>query len=638
VDTRRGIKTSQNTQPVSRDLLRCGAIVCLCLVALALYLYCLDGSPLWWDEGISISTAQLSLSRLLRVTAVDDVHPPGYYLLLHGWMRLAGASAFSTRALSAFAGVLLVPLLYAAGRRLGGRRAGMAATIASITSGFVLNYAREVRMYGWGMMLAALSTYAFLRVLDDPDTGRRWWAIYVASIALGVNTQYVFAIVPAAQIVSAVMLDPRRWSRWLVAGLVTVALSLPWMLYAGSQVSGLGADRLGAWNWALIGRNTWHALHYIVLGQAPAGALRESATIMGLIVLVSIGCIALVRQKMAAAVSLILAAAGAIGVIAIMKYYPGEDLSRGIKLAFAGIPSLLLLVGVGTSRLWVARRWVGISALALLIASQATGVLAFYRAPVDTEEDYRPLIAQVQAMAKPGDAILATYAWQRGYFASYAPDETVEVYGSWPAKQKGSEFVAELLASHARLWVVSYLADVQDDSAPIYIWLRRNAVLVFDRWYGKTQLALFLPADELPERWLAQSVFEDGTSLDYVPLSTTAHPGDTIQFSLRWQPEQGVEPSCKVLVHLGTAGVEPVAQHDLTLGRGLVSEGKWPPGGYVLERYALWVPQDTPAGEYHLYVGLYNPQDRVRLKIASPSGCDDANRVCIGRVTVAAGQ
>ena len=61
-------------------------------------------------------------------------------------------------------------------------------------------------------------------------------------------------------------------------------------------------------------------------------------------------------------------------------------------------------------------------------------------------------------MAKPDDAILTGYAWQRGYFASYAPDEPVAIYGSWPTTQTGSEFVAELLGLHERLWVVSYRA------------------------------------------------------------------------------------------------------------------------------------------------------------------------------------
>jgi len=556
--------------------------------------------------------------------------------LLHVWMRLAGTSPFSVRALSAFSGVLLVALLYAAGRRLSDRRSGVLAAVAGIASPFVLNYAREARMYNWEMMLAAFSMVAFLRVLDRSDTGRRWWLAYIVIITLGVSSQYVFAIIPAAQIVSAVVLDRRRSGRWIVAGLAAVVLSLPWMLFAGSQVSGLGADRLGEWDWALIGRNSWKALQYIVIGQMPSGTLWESITVVGLIVLAGTGCIALLKQKRAAAASLILAAAGALGVITIVKVQPGEDLARVIKLAFVGMPALFLLVGTGISRLGSARRWVGFGAIALLTASQAAGILAVYDLPAVTEEDYRPLIAQVQAMAQPDDAILAVYAWQRGYFASYAPEEPVQVYGSWPDGQNGPEFAEELLDAHDRLWVVSYLSDVHDNISPLHIWLKRNAMLVFEQWYGNTQLSLFLPTDELPDRLSKRAVLDDDTSLAYAPLRMTVLPGDAIQFSLRWRPGERLEPQHKVLVHLGTPGTEPVAQNDLAIGADLDPEAEWPPAGYILERYALLVPEDTPPGEYYVYVGVYDPEDQVRLGIADPAGCDDADRICIGRVKVIA--
>ena len=77
MDVPKGIRTIGSTRRVLRDPLRIVTVASLCLLALAVYLYRLDVSPLWWDEGISISTSQASLSELLRVTATDDVHPPG---------------------------------------------------------------------------------------------------------------------------------------------------------------------------------------------------------------------------------------------------------------------------------------------------------------------------------------------------------------------------------------------------------------------------------------------------------------------------------------------------------------------------------------------------------------------------------
>jgi len=80
------------------------------LVAFALRTYLLGATNLWWDEAYSVWLARRPLTELLRTTAFD-VHPPLYYVLLRGWMELAGDSEFSLRYLSVAGGVLTVVLL-----------------------------------------------------------------------------------------------------------------------------------------------------------------------------------------------------------------------------------------------------------------------------------------------------------------------------------------------------------------------------------------------------------------------------------------------------------------------------------------------------------------------------------------------
>ena len=66
------------------------------LLSFALRLYTLGDANVWWDEAYSVWLARMPLADVLRITAAD-VHPPLYYALLHGWIRLAGDGEFAIR-------------------------------------------------------------------------------------------------------------------------------------------------------------------------------------------------------------------------------------------------------------------------------------------------------------------------------------------------------------------------------------------------------------------------------------------------------------------------------------------------------------------------------------------------------------
>src|ERR671915_407411 len=53
----------------------------------------------WIDEAIAVGIASHDLADIPR-TLRQDGSPPLYYLLLHGWMRVAGFEEVATRALS----------------------------------------------------------------------------------------------------------------------------------------------------------------------------------------------------------------------------------------------------------------------------------------------------------------------------------------------------------------------------------------------------------------------------------------------------------------------------------------------------------------------------------------------------------
>ncbi|MGB4872356.1 MAG: hypothetical protein WBP47_20040 [Candidatus Promineifilaceae bacterium] len=90
-------------------------VVVLLWLAMGLRFHNLGAQSFWNDEGNSARLSERTIQLIIEGTA-SDIHPPLYYLLLRGWRELFGDSEFGLRSLSAFAGLLVVPLAMALAR------------------------------------------------------------------------------------------------------------------------------------------------------------------------------------------------------------------------------------------------------------------------------------------------------------------------------------------------------------------------------------------------------------------------------------------------------------------------------------------------------------------------------------------
>src|SRR6185369_4888831 len=88
-----------------------------CLLALiALYIavriWRLNDSCLWFDEIFSVHAAEHSWLGLFSFAAADLIHPPLFYILLKTWILLGGESLLWLRLLPAFISfVAVIPFL-----------------------------------------------------------------------------------------------------------------------------------------------------------------------------------------------------------------------------------------------------------------------------------------------------------------------------------------------------------------------------------------------------------------------------------------------------------------------------------------------------------------------------------------------
>jgi hypothetical protein len=183
----------------------------------------LDHDSLAIDEGWTMWAIRSDnpIDTLRRVD--NDVHPPLYFVLLDGWVTLAGESVFASRMLSVFAALIGLAETYAVGKRLVDADTGLIALLYLGTSGFVVYYARETRMYTLLLAMSILSMWAYLRWQQKPN--RTTSVIYALSLAGLLYTHYQGVWIIAVQGLHALL--TRRW-RWIGVGLLASLFFIPW--------------------------------------------------------------------------------------------------------------------------------------------------------------------------------------------------------------------------------------------------------------------------------------------------------------------------------------------------------------------------------------------------------------------------
>lgn len=144
----------------------------------------------WRDEAFSVLVAEKPVSMFFGKLSFE---PPVYYLLLHFWMKFFGESEIATRSLSFIAVALAAVVIIEWGDSLF-KKSWLAffLPIFFMLNPMIIYYAFEVRTYGWYILFAVLSMYAYLN---------RKWPLYIAAVVLGFYTHTYFLFTFLSQIV-----------------------------------------------------------------------------------------------------------------------------------------------------------------------------------------------------------------------------------------------------------------------------------------------------------------------------------------------------------------------------------------------------------------------------------------------------
>jgi len=619
------------------------------LLAAALRLVALARAPLWWDEGNNAYFAHASLPDLLTMSrATLDTDPPAHRLALKAWLWLLGDGALQLRALSALCGVLSVWLLYAWGRWLYGRPAGLAAAALAAIWPALVYHGREGKPYTWVLLLAGLSAYLWQRHVDGAPRVR-WgpWLGAVLAGALALGAHYYVALWIAAQglgLLVTLLLTRAPWretrrrlGRWLAVQVAAVALVTPWvaLTWHAALTGAAGLPEVGV----PASLRSYGASLLTGLTVASADAPQETpplALVLGALLLVMAGIGLWRHRRQTATWQLLLLALVPLALGFVARLLVPFSHARFLLYTLA---PLMILAGAGLAQ---SRRWALAPALALTVAASLAmpGALGPLRA---SEDDLRPIAAALAEHAQPGDGVVVGYVWQEGILRMRAPDLPVHYHLGWFDEGDLELTLVTLLRDHGRLWLLDYHQGRRDHEGTAAWWLETHTARILDVEAPPYDLALYSdpqPGSQWREPGVAMPAsgprarFEGGLTLVSASASRRAAPGGEVLLTLNWVLTGDDVPPWVVFVHLVDETGRLWAQSDGPPEAWLHSFADASPGEALQDERALLVPADAPPGPYRLLLGLYHRDSGQRSLVLSGAPEAGGDHLVLGLVTV----
>jgi len=592
-------------------------LIGLLLFAFALRLYHLDTQPIWWDEAMSTHLSTSSVMEIVHNRA-GNLHPPLYFFLLKGWVKLVGTSSFSVRFLSAWFSTLLIPALYAFGRRWLSRRSGWIATGLAAVFPLYLVYAQEARVYAI-LPLAYVMLLDMLRRMSRPDHRPGWglWLLVagIEALALGLHYMSLFAV-SYVFVILLVRLNRNHTQRvrlLVVQGLVILSL-LPWFVAVFLHVDALAA-RLEMSNWRAEPVTAAHYLRLLWTFQLTGlTALIANPTTVALTVLVALVTMGAVARALASRnsrqsiASLLLDWLVPLGSACVAWQIRPLSHPRYVLIFTPAL--VLLFASVLDELLDRSRLEQGLAALLALalVATSALGIF-FYHAPRFAKDDTRGTAAALAVHSTANDLILVP---PEDWSVPYYYDGSSQVEMIWPDDSPGDwRQLASLTEGTRTVFLVDYYRATRDPRTIIPFALE-SAGSQSERWGFKGLYVRVYHLDRSVEQPMLDAADADigllrltGAWVEPSPAADTA-----LTVALRWHLEEPTSDQYRVSLRLRDIdGWELAAEDDWLLDDRALPSDRWAAGQAATTYHVLPLVPGTPPLTYTLSLGVYTTDE-----------------------------
>jgi mannosyltransferase len=405
-------------------------ILCLwgaVLVAAFLSFYNIEKRSIWYDEAFSIAYSSLNWSGLWAHIRGQEANMCFYSVLLKLWL-LMGSNEFAVRSLSAVFAVTTVPVVYLIGKRLFNVLVGLTASWLLSVNPFFIRYAQEARSYSLVLCLVCISTYFFIKSIQE-KSGKNW-AIYVVISVLAVYAHFFAALVILSHAVSILFLDRKdipSLRELFIIGCVLVLFLVPFGYLIVSTDSGqvswipeLSAKSLPDLFMNLAGRE-----------EKPIAILSLFLSLFGLIGLFRMRRNPQNRLAARRCLLVFIWLALPIAVAMVVSLFKPIFVDRYFIVC---LPALMLLASLGLSGIHNSRICLAATSVTLIISIIA--VILSYQSPRD--DDWRGVTEFIYSSAKAGDATIFFLPYNKLAFEYYrsrqllADDPLVYAYPSVP--------------------------------------------------------------------------------------------------------------------------------------------------------------------------------------------------------------
>ncbi len=363
---------AERSRAGARSLPRWWPLAALTLLAAALRLSTLDLQSFWYDEAFTpVHVLHPSLAATMRAMSRTENSPPLWYVLEWLDYRILGSGVLALRLPSALAGILTVPVAWAIGEMLAGRRAAIwSAALVAVNPLFVW-YSQEARAYSLFALTASLAILCCLRLRERP--GARRTAAFALAGILALASHYFAVFMLGAMAIW--LLADRRTRRACLPALAALGAAGLALLPLISAQGGHGTQWIGRWP---LSERLQAIPQYYLTGNsgAPLGRGIELLLALPVLAAAAIGIwhifeIPATRPewgreapaRAGAGALLAIAAAGVLTPLAMALL--GSDYLAPRNLVAAMVPLTVLIVLLGC---WPRSGALGLAALALAAA------------------------------------------------------------------------------------------------------------------------------------------------------------------------------------------------------------------------------------------------------------------------------
>ena len=434
----------------------------------------LGQSSLFIDEVYSWRASRGSLAELADALRYSEVSPPLYYLILHGWMQIAGGdSELLLRIPSALAGVALVGAVWWLGTLTAGRSAGLIAGALTAISPLVLLYSQQVRAYVWVMLAVTVAVAAAVQATHGRSSRWLLGAAFAAACAVLLHYTAVLVLVPLAVWLWRQDLD----MRWRLAFVAAVAAPLAALVPLALTQLSQGHHDASASYASLTTLNALRLAGTPFDGRATGGLIlwREIAAV---VVIDALALLAFADRfrGVRARWLVVMCGVAPLGVVGV-----ASALGQPVALTrYTAVAAPFILVAIGVVAIHVHRALTAVLLAGALAASGAALVAA--QQPQGQNPDTRAAVSAVAANWRDGDVVagigLLGFDGALSYYAErlLPPDSGgVAAFGSLSAAVEAPEIFGAAL-DRRRLWFIADPAMSAAQMRPVLARIEYRAV------------------------------------------------------------------------------------------------------------------------------------------------------------------